>query len=78
MSITFPAEFTSATASVPANKRPVAALVPSREQAIRYELITARYDPEHAKAPWRFLSGQPVNKDGRNVLAWRKAPELAG
>ena len=46
--------------------------------SVRFELITARYDPKYRRLnPWRMIDCDTVTDSGNEVIGWRPASELS-
>lgn len=74
--IQLPTGFTPVTESLPTNDRPVLAIRRSGYITAKFEVITARYQPQHRpRAPWQDISGDAVTETGEDVLGWRTADE---
>jgi hypothetical protein len=63
---------------LPAACKVVIAIRAATVSSVRFELLTARYDPEYRRLhPWRTIDGDAVTDSGNEVIGWRPAPELS-
>lgn len=73
-----PEGFTPCSERLPAAGDIVIAIREATVSSVRFELLTARYDPEYRHLnPWRMIDGDAVTDSGNEVLGWRAATELS-
>ena len=72
-----PEGFVPCSERLPAAGKVVIAIREATVSSVRFELLTARYDPEYRRFhPWRMIDGDAVTDSGNEVIGWRPAPEL--
>ncbi len=69
-----PAGFISIFTALPESNEPVLAIRRSGYICATFELLTARYMPDHRPgSPWRDISGDAVSNSGSAILGWKPA-----
>ena len=43
---------------------------------IPIEILTAHYNPEYPKSPWRDVSNTPLVESGEDPFSWKECKEL--
>ncbi|MFB9060496.1 hypothetical protein ACFFV9_11360 [Sphingobium indicum] len=69
-----PADFIPVLKKLPHDESPVLAIRRSVYAHATFELLTARYLPDHRpNEPWRDIAGEPVSDSGNDILGWMPA-----
>lgn len=74
MSKPLPPHFTPVAVALPENDRPVLVIREAGYVSAKFEVLTARYQPDYRpRNPWCTISNDAVTDSGSEVLGWAEA-----
>ena len=73
--MSLPEGWTHVDDGLPNDREVVLVIRPAGYTSARFEVLTARWYPDYALAPWRTLGNDSIRDDGEDAVGWRRAPE---